>query len=78
MTAQKGLPMALGQNTAHKEEKNGMSLKVQPWDDTKDMNSTPWNVGRNRGSKKNKEQLSTVRKTHAQYTANTDEMWACR
>lgn len=40
MTVQKGLPMALGQNTAHKEEKNEMDWKVLAWDDTKDMNST--------------------------------------
>lgn len=41
MTVQKRLPMALGQNTAHKEEKNEMDLKVRTWDDTKDMSSTP-------------------------------------
>lgn len=38
---QKCLPMALGQNTAHKEEKNEMGLKVLAWDGTKDMNGEP-------------------------------------
>lgn len=33
--------MALGQNTAHKEEKNEMGLKVLAWDGTKVMNSAP-------------------------------------